>query len=62
MENEPRVELKRHQRNRRGVIFVEYLLLLTLVGIGVIAGLACVRVALVSELFELTDAINAMNS
>ena len=44
----------------RGSIFVEYLLLLTLIGIGVIAGLAAVRSALLSELQDLADAINAI--
>lgn len=41
-----------------GAVFVEYLLLLTLVGIGVIAGLAAVRVALLNELADLTNAIS----
>ena len=44
-------------RDCSGGIFVEYLLLLTIVGIGVIAGLATVRAALISELIELAGAI-----
>jgi hypothetical protein len=40
---------------------VEYLLLVTIVGIGVIVGLACLRVALVNELLDLANAINAIN-
>ncbi|MCH8922471.1 MAG: hypothetical protein IIA67_04915 [Planctomycetes bacterium] len=47
-------------RKRKGSIFVEYLLLLTLVGIGVICGLAAVRGALISELFDLAGAINGI--
>ncbi len=47
---------------RKGSIFVEYLLLLTIVGIGVLVGLACVRIALVNELNDLANAINAINS
>lgn len=43
--------------NTQGSIFVEYLLLLTIVGIGVIAGLATVRGALISELIDLANAI-----
>ncbi len=43
-----------------GSIFVEYLLLLTLVGIGVICGIAAVRVALVNELQDLAAAISAI--
>ena len=45
---------------RRGSIFVEYILLVTIVGIGVIVGLAVVRVALVNELQDLANAINAI--
>ncbi len=44
-----------------GSVFVEYLLLLTLIGIGVIAGLATVRTALLNELNDLAQAINAIN-
>jgi Flp pilus assembly pilin Flp len=47
-------------RDRRGGVFVEYLLLLTLVGIGTIAGLATVRGALLNELLELASAIAAI--
>lgn len=49
------------QEKRRGSIFVEYLLLVTIVGIGVIAGLATVRHALHNELLDLANAINAIN-
>lgn len=52
---------KKATPKRRGSIFVEYLLLLTIVGIGVLVGLACVRVALINELIDLSDAINAIN-
>ncbi|WP_166829202.1 hypothetical protein [Thalassoroseus pseudoceratinae] len=45
---------------RRGSVFVEYLLLLTIVGIGVIVGLVAVREALVAELIDLADAISAI--
>jgi Flp pilus assembly pilin Flp len=51
---------KRLARKRRGGVFVEYLLLLTLVGIGTIAGLATVRGALLNELLELAAAIAAI--
>lgn len=49
-------------RQTRGSVFVEYLLLATLVGIGVIAGLGTVRLALLNELQDLANAINAINS
>ena len=48
--------------DQRGVIFVEYLVLLTIAGIGVIAGIAAIRGALINELLELADAINAITT
>ena len=53
--------LRQLRQDVGGSVFVEYLLLLTLVGIGVIAGLAAVRVALINELLDLAQAINAIN-
>ena len=50
------------EQPRKGSIFVEYLLLVTIVGIGVIVGIACIRQALNNELFDLANAINAINS
>ena len=52
--------IRRLWHDRRGGVFVEYLLLLTLVGIGTIAGLATVRGALLNELLELAAAIAAI--
>ena len=49
------------RRRRSGSIFVEYILLVTIVGIGIIVGLACLREALVNELLELAEAINAID-
>jgi Flp pilus assembly pilin Flp len=43
-----------------GGVFVEYLLLLTIVGIGVITGLTAVRAALLAELMDLAAAMAAM--
>ena len=48
------------QAMRRGSIAVEYLLLATIVGIGLIVGLACVRDALVAELRDLALAIRLL--
>lgn len=45
-------------RRRRGAVTVEYLLLVTIVGIGVIVGLATVRDAMVSELEDIANAIS----
>lgn len=56
-----KVEKKPSQNKRSGAIFVEYLLLLTIVGIGVIVGLVEVREALVNELKDLAAAINAID-
>ena len=52
---------KTRSQNRRGTVFVEYVLLLTIVGIGVIVGLVSVREALVNELIDLSQAINAIS-
>ncbi len=45
-------------RNEGGSVFVEYILLLTLVGIGGIVGLAVLRNALIGELNQLAQAIS----
>ena len=50
------------KRRSKGSIFVEYILLVTIVGIGVIVGLAAIREALVNELIDLANAINAINT
>jgi len=52
----------RPDRRRRGTIIVEYILLITIVGIGAIVGLACIRDALINELLDLANAINAINT
>lgn len=52
--------LRRLWADTSGGIFVEYLLLMTIVGIGAIAGLATVRGALLNELLELASAIAAI--
>lgn len=56
-----KVQKRDSQSRRLGAVFVEYLLLLTIVGIGVIVGLVSVRKALVNELIDLANAINAIN-
>ena len=53
--------LKALHRDDEGTVFVEYLLLLTIVGIGVIAGLAALRGALTSELIDLANAIGSIS-
>ena len=54
-------QLDGRKRRWKGSIFIEYILLVTIVGIGVVVGLACVREALVNELIDLANAINAIN-
>lgn len=54
-------QLQRLTGDVRGSVFVEYLLLLTIVGIGVIAGLATVRGSLLNELLELAEAITNLS-
>ena len=55
--NKLRTLYRKLRQNTTGGVFVEYLLLLTIVGIGVIAGLATLRAALISELMDLANAI-----
>jgi len=50
----------RLRRDTRGGVFIEYLLLCTIVGIGVIVGLAAVKEALIAELQDLALAIDAI--
>lgn len=47
-------------RRRRGAVSVEYVLLVTVLGIGVLVGLASVRDALINELEDLATAIMAI--
>ena len=49
---------RRLWRNEGGSVFVEYILLLTLVGLGGIVGLAVLRNALINELTQLAQAIS----
>ena len=51
---------RRRNASRRGSVVLEYLLLATIVGIGVIVGLAVVRDALVTELKDLAFAIRLL--
>ena len=46
-----------HSKQRQGVVTAEYLLLVTLIGIGVLVGLAALRNAIVAEL---NDCVNAV--
>ena len=55
-------KLNRLRKDTRGEVFVEYILLLTIVGIGVIVGLGVLRTALINELGELAQAILAIST
>lgn len=45
-------------KDQRGGVFVEYILLLTIIGLGAIVGLAVLRNALIDELNQLAQAIS----
>jgi hypothetical protein len=47
-----------HCPRRRGVVTAEYLLLVTLIGIGVLVGLATLRNAIVAELTDCATAVS----
>lgn len=49
------------RRHRRGVLTFEWILLISVVVIGVIGGLSAVRDALIGELKDLSEAIAALN-
>jgi len=51
----------RMSSRRRGMLTVEWILLVTLLVIGIVGGLAAVRVALNAELLDLAEAIEALN-
>lgn len=46
---------------RRGALTLEWILLVTVLVIGVIGGMAAVRAATNAELFDLANAISAIN-
>lgn len=48
-------------RRRRGVLTLEWILLVTVIVIGVIGGLGAVRSATLGELLDLAQAITALN-
>ena len=48
-------------RRRRGVLTLEWVLLITVVIIGIIGGLGAVRGAILGELQDLAQAIEALN-
>ena len=52
---------QRFRNDEAGGVFVEYLLLVTLVGLGAVVGLSTVRDALVTELNQLATAITNLN-
>ena len=51
----------RKRDQRRGVLTLEWILLITVLVIGVIGGLGAVRNAMVSELADLAEAIESLN-
>ena len=48
-------------RRRRGVLTLEWILLITVVIIGIIGGLGAVRGAILGELKDLAEAIESLN-
>ena len=49
------------RNRRRGVLTLEWILLITVLVIGIIGGLGAVRNAVISELLDLAEAIEAIN-
>lgn len=55
------VSLTLKRKQRRGVLTLEWILIVTVLVIGIIGGLGAVRNATVAELQDLAEAIEAMN-
>lgn len=53
--------LPSRRRKRRGVLTLEWILLVTVLVIGIIGGLGAVRNATIGELQDLAEAIEALN-
>jgi hypothetical protein len=52
---------KQQSRRRRGVLTLEWILLVTVIVIGIIGGLGVVRTATLGELKDLAEAITHLN-
>ncbi|NQV28908.1 MAG: hypothetical protein HQ518_31525 [Rhodopirellula sp.] len=52
--------VKKANHRRTGAVTVEYILLITIVGLGALVGLAAVRNSLINELTDLATAIMAI--
>jgi hypothetical protein len=55
------VSLTLKRKQRRGVLTLEWILIVTVLVIGIIGGLGAVRNATVAELSDLAEAIEALN-
>ena len=53
--------LQKTAKSRRGVLTLEWILLVTVMVIGILGGLALVRNAVVAELQDLANAVSAIN-
>ena len=54
-------KLPKRSRKRRGVLTLEWILLATVIVIGIIGGLGAVRTATIGELSDLAEAITHLN-
>lgn len=52
---------RQQTRRRRGVLTLEWILLVTVIVIGIVGGLAVVRTATLGELQDLAEAITHLN-
>lgn len=61
MLNQLKTLARRLRDDVAGGVFVEYVLLVTLIGLGAVVGLSTVRDALINELMDLAAAITSLN-
>jgi hypothetical protein len=59
--NQRQRDQKRRSQKRRGVLSLEWVLLVTVIVIGIIGGLGAVRNAVNGELLDLAEAIESIN-
>ena len=55
------ISKRQRNRRRRGLVSLEWILIVTVLVIGIIGGLGAIRIAVNNELQDLSEAIQAIN-
>jgi hypothetical protein len=51
---------KARKQDRRGVLTLEWILIITILVIGIVGGVAVVRNAIVTEMYDMSESINSL--